>query len=106
MNEEFEKWAKETYGNNVIDDTPRYKSLPYLTDLKMASNAGATAMREKCAEAAMSYKNDSSENDDDANKHDRCHGRDFIRLWKEGKAKLTIATEAFERIGEENGIRQ
>ena len=45
----FEKWAKEIYGENVIDDTPRYKSLPYLTDLKMAYNAGVAAERERCA---------------------------------------------------------
>ena len=32
------------------------------------------------------------------NERDRCHGRDFIRLWKEGKDKLTIATEALESL--------
>lgn len=56
----FEKWAKETYGDNVIDNTPRYQSLPYLTDLKMAYKAGAAAgyangvavMKERCAEVA------------------------------------------------------
>lgn len=52
MNEDFEKWAKSTYGGNVIDNTPRYQSLPYLTDLKMAFLAGAAAMRERCAEIA------------------------------------------------------
>lgn len=28
----FEDWAKATYGNSTIDDTPRWKTLPYLVE--------------------------------------------------------------------------
>jgi hypothetical protein len=42
----FEDWAKATFGNNTIDDTPRWKTLPYLTELKQAWKAGYQMGRE------------------------------------------------------------
>jgi hypothetical protein len=36
----FEDWAKATFGNITTDGTPRWKSLPYLTELKQAWKNG------------------------------------------------------------------
>jgi len=47
MNEKlFEDWAKATFGNSTIDNTPRWKTLPYLTELKQAWKAGYQMGRE------------------------------------------------------------
>ena len=42
----FEDWAKATFGNSTIDDTPRWKTMPYLAELKQAWKAGYQMGRE------------------------------------------------------------
>ena len=36
MEKLFEEWAEATYGYSTIDNTPRWKTLPYTIDVKVA----------------------------------------------------------------------
>ena len=70
----FEDWAKATFGNNTIDDTPRYKTLPYLTDLKMAYNAGFREASDKAATLPMRAMYDAGYEQGVAAERERCAG--------------------------------